>query len=191
MLMHARYWRGRSPENVVKEWRWLVDEYDVREIGIIDDCFTLNKKRVMKICELLIKEKLDIPWCTPNGVRADTLDREILSAMKKAGCYHTDIGAESGNQDILDKIGKGETLDQIERAVKIAKDVGLEVTVYFMIGNIGESRKTMLDMVRFAKRLNPDYVQFTVATPYPGSKLYEIVKEGGRLLVNDWELYGH
>lgn len=186
-----RCWRARSPENVIEEWRWLIDSYKVREIGIIDDCFTLNKERVMKICELLIKEGVDISWCTPNGVRADTLNKELLIMMKRAGCYHIDVGAESGNQEVLNKIGKGETLEQIGRAVKIAKEVGLEVTVYFIIGNLGENRKTMIDTIRFAKRLNPEYVQFTVATPYPGSMLYEIVKREGILLIDDWELYGH
>ena len=190
-IASPRFWRARSSEKVVEEWRWLVDKFRVREMGIVDDCFTLDKRRVLKICELLIKEGLDMPWCTPNGVRADTLDRELLSAMKRAGCYHIDIGAESGNQDVLNRIGKGETLDQIKEAVTIAKDVGLEVTVYFMIGNIGENKKTMLDTIKFAKKLNPDYVQFTVATPYPGSKLYEIVRKEEKLLIDNWELYGH
>ncbi|RLC75822.1 MAG: B12-binding domain-containing radical SAM protein, partial [Chloroflexi bacterium] len=123
-----RRWRMRSPENVVAEWRWLVKEMGALEIGVLDDTFNIDRERVIRICDLLIKEKLNrIPWIMINGIRANLVDKELLRKMREAGCIRTAFGVESGDQRILDEvIHKQLTLEQIRNAFKWAKEVGME-----------------------------------------------------------------
>lgn len=183
-------YRMRSVPNLIEEWRLLVEKFKVEEIGIQDDLFNFNKKRVVEFCKELIKEGLDIPWCTPNGIRADYVDKEILSNMKRAGCYRTAYGVENGNQDYLDNvIKKGIKLQQIMKATRITKRLGLKLSASFILGNVGETISTMKQTINFACSLPIDYALFNIATPYPGTRLYEIVKANGKILVNSWEEY--
>jgi radical SAM superfamily enzyme YgiQ (UPF0313 family) len=185
----GRYYRMRSPENVIKEWKQMI-EMGIEEIGILDDNFTVDKERAIKICNEIKKQKLIVDWSAVGGIRVDSISKELFTAMKNAGCYRVAFGAESGSQNILDKNCKGTKLEQIRDAVKLAKEFGFEITLFFMIGNLYENRETMQKTIDFAKELDPDFVQFTIATPYPGTALYEIVKREGKLLVKDWEEYG-
>lgn len=123
-----RLWRMRSPENVVAEWRWLVKDLGAKEIGVLDDSFNIDRKRVLAICDLLISEGLDhVPWIMINGIRANLVDEELLGRMREAGCIRTAFGVESGNQEILDTvIDKRLTLEEIRAAFKAAKRVGME-----------------------------------------------------------------
>jgi anaerobic magnesium-protoporphyrin IX monomethyl ester cyclase len=184
-----RRWRKRSPEDVVAEWRWLVRDLGAAEIGVLDDSFNINRQRVLDICDLLIKEELTyVPWIMINGIRANLADTELLGRMKQAGCIRSAFGVESGNQEILDSvIGKQLTLKQVRAAFKAAKEVGMETIGFFMIGLPGETEETMDDTIRFAIELDPVVANFSMATPFPGTEMSRIVKEKGRLLVNDYD----
>ena len=186
-----RLWRSRSPESVVSEWRWLVRELGAREIGVLDDSFNIDRARVMRICDLLIAEGLnDVPWIMINGMRANLVDFELLTRMRRAGCIRTAFGVESGNQRILDDvIGKHLTLDQVRRAFAAARQAGMETIGFFIIGLPGETEATMEETIRFACELDPLVANFSMATPYPGTRMYDTVKRQGRVLVNDYDDY--
>lgn len=184
-----RRWRMRSPESVVAEWRWLVRDLGAAEIGVLDDSFNINRRRVLDICDLLIKEELTrVPWIMINGIRANLADKELLGRMRQAGCIRSAFGVESGNQEILDSvIGKQLTLEQVRTAFKAAKEVGMETIGFFMIGLPGETEETMEDTIRFAIELDPVVANFSMATPFPGTEMSRIVQEKGRLLVNGYD----
>ncbi len=185
----GRKYRVRTPKNVVDEWRIMINDFGYEEIGIIDDNFSANQQRAIDICNLLVKEKLNIDWCATGGLRVDCISRKLFSAMKKSGCYRIGLGVESGSQFILDRIGKGTRKEQIRKAVKVAKDYGFETYLFFMIGNLYETEKTIQQTIDFAKELDGTYTQFTIATPYPGTQMYETIKREGKLLVRDWSHY--
>ncbi len=185
--LFGKTWRARSPENVIEEIKLLKNKYGVKEIEFLDDTFTLNKKRAEKICELLIKEKLNISWSCSS--RVDTIDESLIEKLKGAGCHTIYVGVESGSQKILNIIGKGITLSQIEKTINLIKKVNLNTIGSFIIGIPGETVKTIKKTIDFAKKLNPSFVQFSICTPYPGTKLFEIAKEKGWLLTKDWSKY--
>jgi len=185
--LFGKTWRARSPENVIEEIKLLKNKYGVREIEFLDDTFTLNKKRAEKICELLIKEKLDISWSCSS--RVDTIDESLIEKLKKAGCHTIYVGVESGSQKILNIIDKGITLPQIEKTINLIKKVNINSFGSFILGIPGETVKTIKKTINFAKKLNPSFVQFSICTPYPGTKLFEMAKEKGWLLTKDWSKY--
>jgi len=185
-----RTYRTRSPENVFEEWKQLIVKHGVAEIAICDDAFTLDEDRVLELCERLIQAKFDLPWSCPNGIRAYPLSRRMLMAMKKAGCYRTAIGVESGDETILEKVDKALTLEHIRRAFALCKEAGIKTTAFLMLGHPEDTRESMEKTISFARELDPDFAQFLIATPYPGTRLREQVCEKGTLLVQDWDLYG-
>lgn len=185
----GKRWRFRSPENIIQEIKYLIKEFKIKEFSVADDNFTLNPSRAIKFCKLIIENNIKIRWRCTNGIRADLASNKLFKAMKKAGCYLVAFGVETGDENILKSIEKGETLDQIRRAFKIAKEEGLETLGFFMFGNLGENEETMKKTLSLAKELNPDFAQFSIATPFPGSKMYADVKRDGKLLINSWKDY--
>ena len=185
--LYGKFWRARSPENVLEELRVLRDKYGIREVEFLDDTFTLNNKRAERICELIKIEGLDISWSCSS--RADTLARRLALKLKSAGCHFLYLGVESGSQKLLNIIRKGITLEQAKNAIRVAKHAGLNTLASFMLGIPGETKETIKKTINFAKRLNPTLAQFTLCTPYPGTRLYEIAKRCGYLLTKDWSKY--
>jgi anaerobic magnesium-protoporphyrin IX monomethyl ester cyclase len=184
-----RLWRARSAESVVAEWRWLVQEQGAAEIGVLDDSFNINRRRVLDICQRLVDEGLhDVPWIMINGIRANLADEQILGAMKQAGCIRAAFGVESGNQSILDTVvDKQLTLDQVRQAFKAARAVGMETIGFFIIGLPGETEQTIDDTIQFACELDPVVANFSIATPFPGTVMYETVKTHGKMLAETWD----
>ena len=182
--------RARSPENILLEWIHLIKDYKVKEIAIVDDSFTTDVNRVIKFCDLLIKEKLKVRWSCPNGIRIDIGDIDMLEKMKEAGCYRVALGIESGNQEVLDKIGKRIKIEQIIKMVENCKRVGIKTMGFYMLGNPGEDEKTMQQTIDFAKKLRTDYAQFLLPIPYPRTKMYEEIKKNGKIFITDWSQYG-
>jgi radical SAM superfamily enzyme YgiQ (UPF0313 family) len=183
--MYGHKQRFRSIDNVMSEILELVGRYGVRELNIDDGTFTTNKRRVIEFCRRLRSEKLDLIW-TCNG-RVDTLDDEMLSEMKKGGCKMIRLGVESGSQEVLDKIRKGLTLKQIEDGVRMVKRHGIQTLGGFMFGFPYDSRESVEETLRFAKRLSPDQVQFSIAMCYPGTSLYEYARENHLLLAKSFK----
>ncbi|MEJ2208287.1 MAG: radical SAM protein [Anaerolineae bacterium] len=184
-----RRWRARSVDSVVAEWRWLVEEQGAAEIGVLDDSFNIDRARVLALCERLVAEGLNqVPWIMINGIRANLADEEVLGAMKRAGCKRAAFGVESGNQAILDTVvDKHLTLEQVRAAFTAARAVGMETIGFFIVGLPGETEETMEDTIRFAIELDPVVANFSIATPFPGTAMYETVKAQGRILADDWD----
>ncbi|MEM7536952.1 MAG: radical SAM protein [Chloroflexota bacterium] len=183
-------WRSRSPENVLAEWRHLVEDYDAQEIGILDDSANIRVKRLEGLAQLLIENDLNhVPWIFVNGIRANLASKELLQLLKNAGLKRTAFGVESGDPEILKSIDKKVDHDTIRRAFKNAKEIGLETIAFMIIGLPGETRESMQRTIDFAIELDPVIANFSMMTPYPGTKVYEIVKRQGRFLINDWEDY--
>ena len=188
-LSMGKKWRPRSPENVIEEIEHLVKKWGVRQIDFEDDNMTLDKKRIMKICDMIIERKIDIEWHTPNGLRADTLDEELLRKMKDAGCKMICVAPESGNQRVVnDIIGKRLDLKKVIEVVGLCKKVGIEVGVFFVIGFVGETKSDMKDTLDFYKKvlsLGATPYSFAIALPYYGTRLYDQAKDKGYLLYSD------
>ncbi|RLE49825.1 MAG: B12-binding domain-containing radical SAM protein [Candidatus Methanomethylicota archaeon] len=186
-LMFGKKFRGRSPGNVVDEIEELVDKYKVKHIEFADDNFTFDQKRAINIAKEILRRGLNIAFAC--GARVDNLSRELLYWLKKAGCNMIYVGIESGVQRVLNALRKGIKIEQIVKAVKMIKEVGIEVTGSFVIGAPGETREDVKQTIKFAKKLDLDFAQFTVITPYPGTYIYEYAKREGLLLTNDWSKY--
>jgi anaerobic magnesium-protoporphyrin IX monomethyl ester cyclase len=186
-VMHRGRYRMRSSENVAAEFAYLTAEMPhVREVGIEDDLFTGNKKRLREICNLLIAQnnKLNF-WC---DTRVD-LDYETMRLMKAAGCRLLIAGFESASQTILDTINKGTEVDKAHEFMTHARRADLLVHGCFVVGNPGETPATMQATLDFAKKLNPDSAQFFPMIVYPGTRMYHWAKENGYLRrenYNDW-----
>ena len=183
--MYGHKQRFRSLDNVFAEIHQLVERYGVREINIDDGTFTTNRQRVIDFCQRMRRENIDLIW-TCNG-RVDNLDDDILTEMKQSGCKMIRLGVESGSQEVLDKIKKGLTLEQIEKGVRLVKKHGIQALGGFMFGFPCDSRESVEQTVRFAKRLSPDQVQFSICMCYPGTSLYEDAKEKGLLLAKNFK----
>lgn len=172
----GQVYRAQSPEKVVSDLQYLIKKFGIREIGFYDDVFTLDKKRTHAICDMMIEKGLKVIWSCET--RVNLVDKELLKHMKEAGCYAVSYGIESGSSRILDGIDKGINLGQVSTAVQWAKQAGIEVIGYFMVGSPGETPETIRETVDFAKKLKLNYAQFAVTTPYPGTKLYELYQQG-------------
>jgi len=175
--------RGRSPENVLREIEFLKEKYKIKEIIFYDDSFTLNKERIIKLCQLIIEKKLNIKWKCET--RINLVDEELLRLMKGAGCYLIAYGIESGSQKNLNVLKKEITVEGVKRAIRITKKAGIETLGYFMIGIPGETEKEIKETINFAKNLNLDFAQFSIATAYPGTELYEIAQSQEKI-PKDW-----
>jgi radical SAM superfamily enzyme YgiQ (UPF0313 family) len=187
----AEKWRARSPENVVQEWAHLVHDLGAQEIGILDDSANINRIRLHELADLLIQEKLNhVPWILINGIRANLADEDLLRHLKEAGLKRLAFGVETGDEDILESIDKRVTHDQIRQAFKNAKKVGLETVGFFIIGLPGDTEATMEKTIQLACELDPLVANFSMMTPYPGTKVWEQVhRNGGQMLVKDWQDY--
>lgn len=167
----GRKFRSHSPEYVVKEMELLKNKYGARDIAIWDDNFTVDKKRVHEICNLIIKKRLNISWSCE--ARVDCVDFILLKKMRKAGCDYIAYGVESGSEIILKSIRKGFTKKQVIETFKSMKKAKVGIRAYFMLGHIGETRKEMEETINFAKSLEPEIASFTLWVPLPGTDAYE------------------
>lgn len=174
--------RSRSAGNIVEEAA-LVRNLGYSRLWFADDCFTLNRKRIITVCNELIRQHVSIGWeCLS---RVDTIDREVARNMRKSGCIRVFFGIESGNDEILRVMRKQITTRQAAEAVRIMKQEGIQVGAFFILGYPGENQKTILDTVKFASSLPLDYLSFTLPYPIPGTPLFDRVKD--KIFIDDWE----
>jgi radical SAM superfamily enzyme YgiQ (UPF0313 family) len=168
--------RARTPENVLEEIRSLVDQ-GVDDLFFVDDTITIQKERVHEICRLIMESGLKLHFKI--SARVDTITRELLDDLRKAGCYRIHYGVETATPRLLKYMDKGITVEQVERAFQLTKAAGIETLAYMMIGIPTETYQEMQDTVDFAVALQPDYAQFSICTPYPKTELYlRLVREG-------------
>jgi len=169
--------RAFSPKRVFDEINHLMASYGTKGIYFINDNFTIRKKETAELCALIKKNKLDIEWVC--DTRVDLVSRELLKEMKAAGCKTIWFGGESGSQRILDKLNRGVTLEQTERALKMCKEEGIQTACSFLLGIPGETEADMKATFKFARKLDPDWCRFNVFVAVPGSALYDEVMEKG------------
>ncbi len=185
----GRKFRTRSPENIVDEMFYAKEKYGAEDFKVLDDNFTLLMDHAEAICDEIIGRKLNMKWSCPNGIRADRLNPQLLRKMKEAGCFAISIGVESGDPDVFDKIKKGEHLSEVERGIRMAKDAGMEVHGFFILGLIGSTYESDKRSMEFAKRVGLDSASWGILVPYPGTEVWEQVKnacseEDARMLRN-------
>lgn len=180
-------WRPRSVDAVMAEIDLVYREYGYRAINFIDDNFTLNPKRAIEISERIVAGGYDLYWEAMSHVETVVKHPEMVEAMARAGLRWMFLGFESGSQEILNEYGKKSSLDDARRAVDILHANGVKIIGAFILGALGDSDRTMRETIALAKSLNPSRAQFSLLTPYPGTKLFERVKE--KLLTRDWEMY--
>ncbi len=176
--------RAHSANYLVEHLKFLKSKYHIRHINIYDDNFLLKKKRVLEFCELLLKNNLKITF---NCIgRANHLDEEVLKYLKRAGCWMINIGVESGDEELLKPHRTKPEIEKIREIVRKIKDVGIRVKGLFMMGIPGETRETIKKTMDFALKNPFDDLNVTKFTPFPGTPIYEKIKEYGEFQ-EDWE----
>ena len=181
----GRRWRTRSPERLIEELRRAKSKYGSKSFEIVDDNFTFDLARAKRFCRLLIEHRLGLNWACYNGIRADRLDEELVALMRTSGCNAVSIGVESLDNDVFGRIGKGETLEDIRRAVHLLKKYRIEVDGSFIIGLPGDSLSKTLASVRLCNEMHFDKTMWNLFVPYPGTRAWKWVSEEGRIL-RDW-----
>lgn len=179
--------RLRSVKNVLSEIEHITSDLKINNIVFMTDALTLDKKWLIQLCNEIIERKLAINWIANS--RVDSVDKEMLLLMKKAGCKLISYGVESGNQSILDRAKKRIRLEQSEQAIRWTKEAGIIAFAYFILGLPGENWDTIHQTIDFAIKLDPDYVNFHIATPFPGTELYELAKKNNWLITDDWSKF--
>jgi radical SAM superfamily enzyme YgiQ (UPF0313 family) len=178
----GKRWRARSASNVVREVKWQVSELGVKEICVFDDNFSLDKKRAEAICDQLIDEKVPVTLQFTNGLRADSLDHDLLLKLKKAGTWLIGLAPETGNPEVMKKIKKGFDHSQVIKVREECKRLGIKTFGFFMIGFPFETKKEIEETIEFAQRLNCEIVEFNKVIPYVKTELYDLIRDGGYLI---------
>lgn len=180
-------WRKRSPENIICEIDHLVGKYNVKTIKFADDIFTADKKRTIEICERMIEKKYDIYWSALT--RVDSFDEEIAVKMRNAGCCFLSFGTESASDEILKKINKRQTAEDIYRAFDICRNSKLTTELALIVGNPGENDQSIEDNIKLIRYVKPEIFAVSMMTLLPGTPLYKkSIQEG--LCSNDFWLTG-
>jgi anaerobic magnesium-protoporphyrin IX monomethyl ester cyclase len=180
-------WRARSPESVVEEVEELNKRYGFGAVAFVDDNFTLSPQRVVAISEEIIKRELDVWWWNFSRPQTIVKNEGMLKVMRRAGAKTIYIGVESANPQTLSELGKKGNLDTVIKAVEVLKKHGFEIIASYILGSPHENVRDIRETIRFAKRLNTNIAQFSILTPYPGTALYEELKE--RIWLRHWSFY--
>lgn len=173
-----------SAEYVASEIQELVVNYGVKEISFLDDTFVVDKKRMLKIFELLSKQQIKISWSCMT--RVNNLDYDTLKFMKDNGCWQIRIGIESGNQDVINFIKKGITLEQVKNVTSHCHKLKMMVTGFFIIGHQIDTEATIDQTINFALSIPLTDVVVTINTPIPGTESYNIAKNYGTYIEGNW-----
>ncbi|MCJ7762576.1 radical SAM protein, partial [Candidatus Bathyarchaeota archaeon] len=186
--MFGRKYRMRSVKNVVDELEFLYKTYGATVFTFCDDAFTVDQARTEELCSEISKRGLKIKWNC--GTRVDMITRELLLEMKNAGCVSVWFGVESGTQQVLDEMKKGISPEQTIKTIKLVMELGLKPVPNVLLGFPGETEETAWKTIRFAEKVSPDEIAFyNIATPYPGTPMYDHVIKNGWLRVTDFDLY--
>ncbi|MCL2689541.1 MAG: B12-binding domain-containing radical SAM protein [Chitinispirillia bacterium] len=184
-LHMGRKWRYHSVDYIMKHIEFLVTRYDVRHLHIEDDNLGMDPARFQNFLDALIAKNWGITWDTPNGIRADRMNAEIIAKAKKSGCTYLIFGVESGNQRVLDKIVKKNLdLDAVEKIAHSAYRHKLDIHAFCVVGFPGETKDEINDTFRYALKLLSRYdviPHLCLARPLPGTRLYKICEESGYL----------
>lgn len=177
----------KSAEKIFEEMLYLIKNYGIRQILFYDDTFTVYRNNVLKLCDLIIKNRVDISWTCFS--RVDYIDFDMLKKMKQAGCHQVMYGVENIDKAVLKNIKKNIDVDKVINATKWTKKAGIECRLAFMVGNPGDTEEIIRKNIRFVNRLDPDLMVVNITTPFPGSEMFDWAKEKGLILTYDWDDY--
>lgn len=186
-IIFKRKYRARSVENIFSEIKFLMKRYDARNFDFVDDTLTVDKKRLSDLCDLIIEEGSDISWLC--NARVDGFDESIAYKLKAAGCKIVCFGVESGDPNVWKAINKKLNREDILTVHRAAKKAGLTVVSFFMVGNLGESKDSIDKTVQFINEIDSDYPTCSIATPYPGTKMFELGLKHCMIDSYDWSHY--
>ena len=180
--------RFRNLDNIMEEIKEVRDKYGTTDFTFWDETFTVNKKRINEFCDKI--KPLNVNWRC--DTRIDVIDKKLLLKMIDSGLHHISIGVESGNQETLDFIKKGITVEQIKKAAKILNETGVYWKAYLMIGFPNETEQHILDTLNIIYEIKPKRACLSIFTPYPGTELFDYCI-ANNIITNDicWERYSH
>jgi len=185
---HRQSWltrvRHHSAERVVGDMQHLVRDLGVREVKFYDETFTLGRRRVLDICRLIRKRGLSVPW--EIRTRPELLDRELVQALARSGCYRLCLGVEGGSQERLDRMGRNTRLADIRNAFRWAREAGISTLAFFMIGYPGDARRDYEDVLSLAKQTGPTWIVVAVTSAYANTEIYRDLLASGRLPGDPW-----
>ena len=184
-VISGRKVRSRSPENVFAEILECYNKYHIRNFFFKADTFTIDREWVLKLCRMITESELNGKIAYTVNSRVKPISYEVMKALKDTGCFAIAFGFETGNVETLDRIKKGATLDDARNAMKLAKQVGLPVYGFFMIGFPWENMQHIKDTERFINELKPDFLEVHIALPYYGSAFYDMCRDEGVLSGNE------
>jgi len=188
VMYQGNNYRARDVVDVIKEMKFLVNNMGFKSIYFDDDTFNCGKARMLAFCDEIRKEKLtNIPWAIM--ARPDLMDEEILLSMKDAGLYAIKYGVESATQGLLDRIDKNMDLEKAEKMIRFTEKLGIKSHLTFTFGLPGETSESIRKTIDFAINLNPNSVQFSIATPFPGTEFYKEMDKNGHILTKEWSEY--
>ena len=172
-------WRKREPKKVVEEIEYLMKNYKKKTFFFNDNSFNVDLKRVESFCNTILQRKLKFLWTTP--VRVEIITNEIALLMKKSGCYNVGIGIESANNSILRTMQKKNTIEAVQKGIRIFKEAGIEVLGQFVIGSPGDTLETVKESIEFAKKSELDFVMFYSILPFKTTAQWDYVLNNGKL----------
>ncbi len=170
--------RMHSADYVMGMIKHLMKNYGIRDILFQDDTFTLHRRRLIEICNRITNEKLDLTWSCNS--RINTVDYKLLKLMKKVGCYSIAYGIESGSPKIIKILKKNIDLKKAKKVIDETERAGIRTRGYFMVGNPGDTDKTIKESIEYSKKLNLSYIHVQALTPFPGCEIH-----------NNWKNYGY
>ncbi len=191
VLYGGNHYRARRVENLVDEMEYLVKKRGFKSIYFDDDTFNVSKERILLLCKAIKERGLnDVPWAVM--ARADLMDEELLVEMKSAGLHAVKYGVESFNEALIKECDKKLNLEKTTNIIKMTKKLGIKVHLTFCFGFQGETKDTIKNTIDYGLSIDPDSVQFSILTPFPGTRLFEELDKQGRILTKDWSKYdGH
>ncbi|MDG4476048.1 B12-binding domain-containing radical SAM protein [Thiovibrio frasassiensis] len=186
-IVSGTRYRMHSAEYVLEEMQMLKKDYNARQLLITDDTFTINHPRLEKICKGMIDKKLNLKWFC--FAQVTTVNREMLSLMKKAGCYSIGFGLESSDEEILRKMGKPISPARSKETVKIANQIGLKTQAFYILGSSGETRTQMAETIKFSQEVDSTLAFYNMLVPFPGTKDFDFYFSSVPLKSINWEKF--
>jgi radical SAM superfamily enzyme YgiQ (UPF0313 family) len=183
--VYGMRYRWHSAENVAKMVKYLIEHCGIKDFLIYDSNFVANRKRLIDICNIFIKENYNITWSC--SARVNMVKPETLKLMKKAGCWQIAYGIESGSPQILEVMKKNITLKQVKQTLRWTKEAGIMSRGNFIFGYIGETKETLQETLDFLLEIDLDYFQQAFLTPFPGSEVSQGISEYGEVVTSDWD----
>jgi anaerobic magnesium-protoporphyrin IX monomethyl ester cyclase len=183
-------YRKKSPERCAEELTYL-EKLGYRETVLVDDIFTSDNNWAAQVCEAILRRNVKVAWTCTNGIRVDSCNLELFQLMKRAGCYRVYFGFESGNDNVIKAFGKGgkATLEKGVEAVELAQRAGLEPNGFFLVGLTGDTQETMQDTIDYARRVKLDTMKCGITVPFPGTPMFNRLRQQGRIKTFDWDRY--